>query len=153
MREILFRGKTTRNGEWVYGSLINVDTPSGSFCCILEQDYGDRYEYPYLDAELGVIDGQAIPVVPETVGQYIGYKDKNGKKVFEGDILEFVWPSGKLERRVISYHGAGYTYCDCHFYRDEVYDDYIEDGEYGMIVEWREIIGNIYDNPELMVGR
>jgi uncharacterized phage protein (TIGR01671 family) len=139
MREILFRGKCTSTGEWVYGSLIHV----GEFCCILEEDDGTRYDYPYLDCYLGVIDGQVIPVDPETVGQFTGLIDVNGKKIFEGDI-------DGIPRWVV-------TYCAD-----------VDDGGLGMNAGWyvqrdnfeswtelentreHHIIGNIHDNPELL---
>lgn len=89
MREILFRGKTV-HGKWVYGSLISA----GSYCCILESEEDVHpMDYPYLDDELGVIDGKATPVDPETVGQFTGVFDKDSNKIFEGDIVnEFYGP-------------------------------------------------------------
>lgn len=79
MREILFRGKRTDNGKWVYGDLIDVKF-------IFDKNY-DGYDSPYYDDELGIIDGHLLEVIPETVGQYTGLTDKNGKKIFEGDIV------------------------------------------------------------------
>lgn len=85
MREILFRGKK-HDGTWAYGSLIQADT----YCCILEleENIHPMY-YPYLDDDLGTFDGQATPVNPKTIGQYIGMVDKDRNKIFEGDICRF----------------------------------------------------------------
>ena len=137
MREILFRGKRTDNGEWVYGYYTNA-----------------RY---YLDKkEMHIIfepDVEAFPhceftgyeeVIPETVCQFTGLHDKNGRKIFEGDIVEgnseyftYTHPYGK-----VVYDGGQYLIS---------FDDMLEDIEcLGAWANAVEIIGNIYDNPELL---
>lgn len=131
MREIIFRGKSSY-GVWVYGSLIWT----GKFCCILENEDSDRYDYPYLDADLGTIDGQAIPIRFSTIGQYTGLTDKNGKKIFEGDIVRGMmdWgQAGMIESVVdIGFKNSVGGYRWNYFDMDTV-----------------EVIGNVYDNPEL----
>lgn len=128
MREILFRGKREDNGEWVYGNLIYRRIWKTDICVIRVFDSGfDIYE--------------EYDVIPETVGQYTGLTDKNGTKVFEGDVLKGAWKTILTifyDEITLSYRvktSAGYD-------REPSY--------YG--IEKLEVIGNIYDNPELMRG-
>lgn len=119
MREILFRGKRVDNGEWETGSL--VITRGG---CSDEQVFITDKMTTFL-----------TPVISETVGQYIGAVDKNGKKIFEGDIVKF--GNNIYEIRFIEkYSRFAGTNAHCVFA--------------SFLLKNSEIIGNIHDNPELM---
>lgn len=143
--EIMFRGKSTRDGSWAYGSLIHV----GEFCCILPEDDGTMYDYPYLDPGLGVIDGQAIPVDPNTIGRFTGVFDRDDEPVYEGDIVKLD-KSVKMffaltDKGVVEYdHGAFFV----SKYRTRVNNLYaLTDCNY---ILQGEVIGNIFDNPKLL---
>ena len=137
MREILFRGKRKDNGEWVYGSLVHI----ANYCAIIQHDQDSLsvFDQVYLDCELGTIDGMGTIVIPETVGQYTGLNDKNGKKIFEGDVVKCTfcydvgqYPKYEINTRVVEFKIAGfYPFARC-------------------IHDPCEIIGNIHDNPELL---
>ena len=81
-REILLRGKREDNKEWVYGYLVKSED--------YIFDYSERIDIPYVIPidNFNLKDYREYRVIPETVSQYTGLTDKNGKKIFEGDILK-----------------------------------------------------------------
>mgnify|MGYP000988663464 CR=1 FL=1 len=126
MREIKFRGKWLDNGEWLFGDIAHHD---------------DRVSY------IGQhpIDGAILiyPLDPETVGQYTGLTDKNGKEIYEGDILLATLKFFDIvnEKCKVIFHNGSFGV------------------QYGFSVDyfksistWDEVtvIGNIHDNPELL---
>lgn len=125
-RTIKFRGKRIDNGEWVYGDLLQPT----EIC--------DIYEIANCES----IDGTRYEVIPETIGQYTGLHNKNGKEIYEGDILKSIqWSDIYL----VKYIGTAFYLC--------------REGNNGFnkITTWNnveksEIIGNITDNPELLGG-
>lgn len=143
MREILFRGKRSDNGEWVEGGICDYNCGVSIF--VVNHYDGGLYEPPYTDLD-------EIEVIPETVGQYTGLTDKNGTRIFEGDIVrapyidpifQAPWDTDKApaEIALVKFNNGQY------------YIDYIE-GQYKFTVysckEYIEVIGNIHDNPELL---
>jgi uncharacterized phage protein (TIGR01671 family) len=135
MREILFRGKRTDNGEWV----------EGFYCFNPLMKRAEIYAFDN-------IRSYVYEVIPETIGQYIGLTDKNGKKIFEGDIIdasEEWWdacgPAGH-DSPIIP---VEWSECDCGF---DPFANY--DCDCGVFINANNciVIGNIHDNPELLKG-
>lgn len=120
MREIIFRGKRLNDGEWVEGNFVKG--------CI--DDFAYIVEFGNKD-----LCRNYVEVIPETVGQYTGFDDKNGKKVFEGDILkaEIWWEQG-----------------GCYPHTETRFIEATFPNMYKNHFEKFEVVGNIYDNPELL---
>ncbi len=139
MREILFRGKRTDNGEWETGSLVIIRDG----CSDKEVFIADK------------MTGYHTPVIPETVCQFTGLYDKNGRKIFEGDILHIA----KIADGFDGYYQPPLDYTVnvvvkwdlCAWMWETLCDDkrYITFPDAWCYYEC-EIIGNIYDNPELL---
>lgn len=131
MRDIEFRGKQTDNGEWVYG----VPTKDGRGEMVMVENIFECEEYNCRGANCLYVD-------ENTVGQYIGLKDRNGTNIFEGDIVKRVW-FGKMSIYQIVYDNDLASFIGQAGVRFTTFD-------YGP-TEF-EVIGNIYDNPELLGG-
>lgn len=147
MREILFRGKSIPSGEWVYGVPVPVEInsyPTGRIELVRSHGYDE------LDGLSVLSDDDEVH--PETVGQYVGFTDIFGKKIFEGDIVKFR-------------HGGEFSYRGM-YYRNYVVEFVNTYVTYGIRLRNKSIffpfkdstacmhdakvIGNIYDNPELL---
>ncbi len=140
MRTIKFRGRHLC-GQWYYGNLIVRETDSPvpetpkTYKCVMIGE---------------VEDGSAEDVEEETVGQFTGLLDKNNKEIYEGDIIKFTKWDGKLVTGLVKWDDC--NPCMCIEFKTEYKQtdweyDFIKCGT--MIIE---VIGNIYDNPELIKG-
>ena len=125
MREILFAGKMKaengqyKKGEWVYGDLVRLVDGKKTITCI----YGK-----------GEVDAK-------TVGQYSGFTDKNGNKIFDGRILKWTNEDGKDVYTAVGFKNGCFVINPEREETEVLYDYLCRD---------MEIAGNIYDNPELL---
>ena len=141
MREILFRGKRIDNGEWVEGYLILKD--GQAFIASYPYFTGKIHETSWLEFCFGGFIG----VIPETVGQYTGLTDKNGKKIFEGDICRFDNGEPDESERYTNY-AVQWDCVNCRYVVVDAYNR--EDCLDIFFAKHAEVIGNIHDNPELL---
>lgn len=121
-REIIFRGKRIDNGEWTEGYLFKIWNRTYLL-------WGMTGDVPNM-----------VEVIPETVGQYTGLTDKNGKKIFEGDVFAFPYKISKGKEKLAYYLVT---------YDDEV-GIYQPFGDSGCAFNPKsvEIVGNVYDRKE-----
>ena len=134
MREILFRGKRTDNGEWVEGDVLQTRYHSGHI------EYQIMPQTPV---------SSAYPVLSETVGQYTGLTDRNGKKIFEGDICRLKrFNDVHVGKIVFNVKTASFI-----MWYQSIVGAYGEKATQKMLLsvcDDIEVIGNIHDNPELL---
>lgn len=142
-REFKFRGKSKTDGEWFYGNLFYKDTSGRT--------------------HIGTTKKGCLDIDPDTVGQYTGLKDKNGKEIYEGDIVEWLFfytvcssngangDREELLKGVIEWRQGGFVF--------RVLENDFENAGWYSISDLHtetqtdvEVIGNIYDNPELLKG-
>lgn len=153
-REILFKAQRADTKEWVDGYPVFDFANCGlkrSRKCVCEHNGELLFFYGWIDElhEYGEIE-----VIPETICQYTGLTDKNGKKIFEGDIVRDIFNASVVG--IVRYGDYRNTFND---------DEY--GGHVGFYIEWKkkrdllrkdlmywvknsEFIGNIFDNPELL---
>lgn len=130
MRTIKFRGKDRKTGEWFYGNLYDKD------------NIGNTH--------IRTTSKGSLDVIPDTVGQFTGLYDKNGKEIYEGDIIFSQMCDCRAVLHKVEYNidnamfvakpiqGWDFDFC-------QIRKDWID--KYG-----KELIGNIHDNPELLKG-
>ena len=137
MREIEFRGIDIETGKWVFGDLHTL--------CDNPHIHTEKSKFPYA--------GKRSFVIPETIGQFTGLLDKNGKKIFEGDIVRHPYVDPIFRDLVEAKDGDGVTsevvFHDGAFVvkydeNDFIYLDAFT--RHGYV----EVIGNIHDNTELI---
>ncbi len=137
MRKILFRGKYSGTGEWVEGFLIDVDKEYAIIRAIGKDGKGC---YDYF-------------VSPDSIGQYTGLTDKNGRKIFEGDILQGFWYGEGVRAKVVWIDEAATFGILYSFRKSGEKTAWLNSSWYKFTSEspyFPEIIGNIHDNPELL---
>jgi uncharacterized phage protein (TIGR01671 family) len=143
MREILFRGKRKDNGEWVQGYVFDngfADRKRVFVGGLVITDYRGTADDKW---EVGTA---FYEVIPQTVGQYTGLTDKNGKKIFEGDKC-------RITRHCILCYGS-ITFKKGSFWFEEFNaDSVIELNRLKPNNYEIEVIGNIHDNPELLAKK
>lgn len=133
-RQIKFRGKRQDNGEWIHGDLIENQ---GRYFI-----YHATSETTIDDNDNGSISIVAYEVDTNSIGQYTGLKDKNGKEIYCGDIIELVFNNDRKSVEFVSFkNGRFVTVSPYTIYRDEALC---------VFVEYANVIGNVHDTPELI---
>jgi len=167
-REMLFRGKRLNNGEWVCGSLIQMDSEGSQ-----------SFIFPFYKYASSLTCGQIVSmfmvaVDSATVGQFTGLTDKNKipQKVFKGDIVEYILSCekycGQVCYGIYEQDGSGGEYCPtlcigfyikCLFWTPQDWQEEDDERIYSynrtvslLNVEELMVIGNTHDNPELLKG-
>ena len=142
MREVLFRAKRLDNGEWVEGNLIfSNDAEEGWEAIIIPITNSNMFTKGETKGNLGFENWHMVD--PKTVCQYTGMTDRNGKKIWENNIVQMFYRDGGTDTGTIRYTEQCARF------------QYYEAGEIGYGIDITcdmEVIGDIFDNPELLKG-
>ena len=132
MRNIKFRGKRVDNGEWVYGNLIQVENAiAQQICLIWHKRNNTAHEFM---------------VAPETIGQFTGLYDKDGKEIWEGDVVE-----SEGDQKVVTFEQFEVDCCGCCYQSHRVVGfNYLSAYYSEYHAKPVTVQGNIHDNPELL---
>lgn len=144
-REIKFRGKMIPENEWIFGTILRIPAPPVCF----GKSETDKYYIQFPDPRYmpdwnmpyKMVQGE---VNPDTIGQYTGLHDKNGKEIYEGDIVKYRDSRGQHIEKVIFDKGC--------FYAGMHWGSSTRVAPKLINTRITEVIGNIYDNPELLGG-
>lgn len=135
MEKIKFRAKRLDNGKWVFG--VPIPNSYGDRVFFIPLLLTDKIAYPFERLVDWVVE-----VMPETIGQYTGLKDKDGAEIYEGDIIRFVPLETSINNRVVKFEKgvfkaeltrSGSSITLSNFHESEI-----------------KVIGNIYENPDLL---
>ena len=137
MREIKYRAKRLDNGKWVFG--VPIPNSYGDRVFFIPLLLTDKIAYPFERLVDWVVE-----VMPETIGQYTGLKDKNGVEICEGDIVETVY-NGEVFAGVVVY-----DLNEVDFKVTDGKEKYGRNFQYLAGNDENEVIGNIYETPELL---
>lgn len=148
-REILFRGKPKDNSsyeqEWVYGVPVPVEYntyPTGRI------DLVKSVNYNKLDGFIPSWEVCNCEIKPETLGEYTGLKDRNGNRIFEGDIVRIA----KNGTRNLKTYSIDFVH-EIGMYVIHSHKDMEDDRDFTTTSDYElEVVGNVHDNPELMEG-
>lgn len=139
-REILFRGKR-KNRQWVYGSLVVSENIDPAIYYEVGKGLAKQLDWCYVN--------------PDTIGQYTGLKDKEGNKIFEGDIVHLKGDGydgskvGKDYYRVVTFHEGSFCLSIEDGVHHPVHTPIYEYCDSHSVVNW-VVIGNVIDKPELI---
>lgn len=147
MREIKFRAKNLVDNQWHYGSYVytnddkNNPFSSGPF-------KEKHYIIEYFPGDWNLGGWESIEVNPDTLGQFTSLKDKNGKDIYEGDILSFGWDLEPESKDLLEVRFVRGVFV---FLWNGNLDD--ECPVNAPTHEWATVVGNIHDNPDLIENR